>query len=102
MEKLSRIRSPLWRRLIILLIALFYFLGKLHPRSKAHWAGASNRPRRLERVFITFVLVGGFFVLETQQLLLWATAWGSLASAFVIWQSFYKLKPRKQFHWINK
>lgn len=71
------------------------------PRAMVHWAGASNRPRRLERVFIAFVLVGGFFALETQQLLLWATAWGGLASVFVIWQSFCKLIPRRQYHWIH-
>lgn len=81
-----------------------HWLKYPRPRAFVHWAGAANRPRRLERVFVAFVLVGGFFALETQQLLLWATAWGSLASAFVIWQSIRMLSPRRQYqyHWVNK
>lgn len=58
------------------------------PRARIHWLGRHPRPRRLERSFIAFVLVGGIFVLDTHQLLLWSLGWGGLASAFVITKSF--------------
>lgn len=92
-------------RFLLLRYAIYRFRHWLKypsPRALVHWAGASNRPRRLERVFIAFVLVGGFFALEPLEYLIWAAGWGSLASVFVIWQSIKIMTPRRQYHWLNK
>jgi len=88
-KNLSRIHSPLRRFFLGLYLSWLIFLGKfISKRALSHWVGRQHRPRRPERMFITFVLLGGFFALETHQLLLWVTAWGGAVSMFVIVRSF--------------
>ena len=98
----GRIRSR-WRRLIFkALLSCLVVYDKHKPRrAKVHWIGRHRRPRRLERALGLFVFCGGFIFLELNEYLIWAAWWGGMASAFVIWRSFYKLKPRKQYHWVH-
>lgn len=56
-------------------------------RARVHWIGHQYRSRRPERIFIAFVLLGAFFVLDAEQVAIWAAGWGGLVSLFVIVRS---------------
>jgi hypothetical protein len=102
-HKLSRIRSP-WRRLLVsLVLSCLVALANIQsPRARIHWVGNHARPRRLERVLFLLLLPIPILLLEPRQYLHWSLAWGSLASAFVVVYSFYKLAQRKRFQYIRQ
>lgn len=98
----GRIHSR-WRRLIFKALLSFLFIVDVYkpPRAKVHWIGHGRRPRRLERALGLFIFCGAFIFLEIEQHIIWAAIWGSAMSAIVIWRSFYKLIPRRQYHWVE-
>lgn len=88
-EKLSRIRSP-WRRLLLSLVlsAMVFIDQAKSPRSKVHWIGVHDRPRRLERALFIALLFISMFVFEPRQYILWASIWGGGVSLYIILHSF--------------
>jgi hypothetical protein len=101
-QKLSRIRSP-WRRLVLSLCMTSLVLINIFTSSRAriHWLGHYGRPRRRERALFLCLFLLSMLLLEAEQYLLWATAWGGALAIFINLHTIYRLIPLKRYHWLR-
>jgi hypothetical protein len=99
---LSRVLSLWRRRILTVVISILLFLSRFTSRrSRVHWIGRHDRPRRPERaVFVSFFAIA-MSLLEPREYVVWSITWGSATSVFLILVTLYRLLPRKRAHWIQ-
>jgi hypothetical protein len=91
------------RRLITLLCSSFVFFSRFTSsrRSRIHWVGRFNRPRRPERVLFFLLFFGSMALLEPVQFIFWAVMWGGTLAIFLNLYMVYWLIPRRRVHWVR-
>ena len=104
-DKLARIKSPVRRLLISLLINGLLVLDQVKsPRARAHWIRSAGRPRRLERILFITGVFAALFTFNARGYEVCAILWGSAASIFVIVRSIYKVTTHRKTYssnWMN-